>query len=92
MKKDGMDQLATPELTLDRLPVGARARIVAIYGGRGLMRRLMGLGLRVGTDVNVVHHRGRGVVIAAAGNRIALGGGVTEKLAVQALPPDSNAS
>jgi hypothetical protein len=37
--------------------------------------------------VEVLHHRGHGVVIASAGNRIALGGGVAEKLLVESLPP-----
>jgi ferrous iron transport protein A len=86
MKHTGMDQ-PVPPLTLERLPTGGRARITAVAGGRTLLRRLMGLGLRVGSEVEVLHHRGRGVVIASAGNRIALGGGVAEKLAVQALPP-----
>ena len=75
-----------PLTSLDSLPVGSHARIAAILGGRNLHRRLMGLGLRVGAEVDVLHHRGRGVVVASAGNRIALGGGVAEKLMIELLP------
>lgn len=84
-----MDQLTPPLASLDSLPVGSHARIVSINGGRNLHRRLLGLGLRVGSEVAVLHHRGRGVVVACAGNRIALGGGVAEKLLIQTLPGES---
>jgi ferrous iron transport protein A len=87
MGSDVMDQLASPGLSLDALPIGSRARIIAIRGGRELHRRLMGLGLRVGTEIQVLHHRGRGVVVGSGGNRIALGGGVAEKLLLEPLPP-----
>lgn len=82
-----MDQIATSPTALINLPIGSRARIIAILGGRGLHRRLLGLGLRVGSEVEVLHQRGRGVVIAAADNRIALGGGVAEKLLIEPLAP-----
>ncbi len=83
-----MDQPVTQDTSLDAVPVGGRVRITAIQGGRSLHRRLMGLGLRVGSEVEILHHRGRGVVVASAGNRIALGGGVSEKLLIQTLPSD----
>ena len=82
-----MDQAVLKLISLDTLSIGSRARIVLIQGGRNLHRRLMGLGLRVGSEVQVLHHRGSGVVIANAGNRIALGGGVAEKLLIEPLPP-----
>jgi ferrous iron transport protein A len=85
MKKAKMDQHADFTESLENLPVGGSARITAILGGRNLHRRLLGLGLRVGSKVNVLHHRGRGVVVSSSGNRIALGGGVVEKLLVEPL-------
>jgi ferrous iron transport protein A len=81
------EQLVSSDIALANLPIGSHARITAILGGHGLHRRLMGLGLRVGTEIAVLHQRGRGVVIASAGNRIALGGGVAEKLLIELLPP-----
>ncbi len=81
---------AMPMISLDTLPIGGHARIAAIRGGRKLHRRLMGLGLRVGSEVDVLHHRGRGVVVASAGNRIALGSGVAEKLLIETLPSEQD--
>ena len=38
------------------------------------------LGLTVGSEVEILHHRGRGVVVGKQGNRVALGKGIAEKL------------
>jgi len=73
-------------MSLFDLPVGASARIAEIRGGRQLARRLLGLGVRVGSEVAVLHHRGRGVVLSTGGGtRVALGGGIVEKLSVEPL-------
>jgi len=74
-------------ISLAILPVGTHARIEKMNGGRLLTRRLLGLGLRVGSEVDVLQHRGRGVVVANKGSRVALGGGVAEKLLM--LPLDT---
>jgi ferrous iron transport protein A len=81
-----MEQRIELAQSLESLPIGCSARITAIRGGRNLHHRLLGLGLRVGSEVNVLHHRGRGVVVYSGGNRIALGGGVAEKLLIEPLP------
>jgi ferrous iron transport protein A len=73
-------------LPLVQLPVGRHARIVEIRGGRELSRRLLALGLRVGVDLDLLHRRGRGVVVGRSGIRVALGAGVAEKIYV--LPLD----
>lgn len=76
-----------PEIRpITEIPVGRRARLVKIEGGRELTRRLLGLGLSIDEEVEVLQHRGRGVVVARGGNRIALGGGVAEKLMAELLP------
>jgi ferrous iron transport protein A len=72
-------------VSLFDLPIGTPARIAEIGGGRQLARRLLGLGLRVGSEVAVLHHRGRGVVLSIGGARVALGGGIVEKLRVEPL-------
>jgi ferrous iron transport protein A len=78
---------ALVELTpVGRLPVGTRARILVIRGGRELVRRLLGLGIRIGSEVDVLHRRGRGVVLASGDTRIALGGDIAEKLLAEPLP------
>ncbi len=72
-------------IPLPELPVGRRARIVAIQGDRETARKLLGLGLGVGSEISVVQQRNRGVVVARAGNRVALGSSVASRLLMQPL-------
>jgi ferrous iron transport protein A len=67
------------------LPLGASARLAEIRGGHKLARRLLGLGLRVGSRITVLHHRGRGVVLSYGDTRVALGGGIVERLWVEPI-------
>lgn len=71
---------AAEETALTALDIDTRARIAAIEGGSRLIRRLMGLGLRVGSEVKVLQRRGRGVVVSSAGTRVALGGGIASRV------------
>lgn len=71
------------EFQLSKVPVGRRVRLVSIDGGRRLMQRLRALGLSVGDELEVLHHRGGGVVVGKGGNRVALGVGVAEKLMIR---------
>jgi ferrous iron transport protein A len=80
-----MQQSAFTSQPLAVLPVGARARIVAIHGGRELVRKLLSLGLRIGSEIRVEHHRRRGLVVSAGPARVALGGGIVDKLMVVPL-------
>ena len=63
-------------IPLTGLSVGASARISEIKGGRDVARRLLGLGLRVGSNIKVVQRQGRGIVVATTDTRVALGGSV----------------
>jgi ferrous iron transport protein A len=79
-----------PSLTpLAAVALGASARIAEIRGGRGLTHKLLGLGLRVGSDVRVLQHRGRGLVLSSAETRVAIGGGIADQLWVELLTPES---
>jgi len=64
---------------------GHSARISSIEGGKPMVRRMLSLGLRVGTVVNMLNHRGKSVVIQNAGTRVALGPGIAELLLVEPL-------
>ena len=75
----GAEAINTPA-TLLQLQEGTRARIIQIQGGSNLIRRLISLGLRVGSEVSVVQQRKKGVVVACNGNRVALGYGAADKL------------
>ncbi len=79
---DPIDCLASP---LNELAIGDTARVIEIHGGKNMTRRLMGLGLKVGSSVTVLHRRGEGVVVGDGGNRIAIGGGVANRVMVQLL-------
>ena len=70
---------------LSSVPAGQRVRISSIEGGRQLGRRLLALGLSIGSEVEVLHHRSSGVVVACGGNRVALGTGVANKLYIEEL-------
>jgi ferrous iron transport protein A len=87
-----MQQQCSQSLTLADLAPGMSGRIVAVLGGRELSRKLLGLGLRVGSEVRVEHRRGRGLVVSAGATRIALGGGIVEKLLVEprSYPPNDH--
>ncbi|MBK1648156.1 FeoA family protein [Rhabdochromatium marinum] len=76
-----------PPTHLTDLPLGARGRVIGIDGGRELNRRLLALGVRLGTELRVEHHRGRGRVVSIGPSRVALGGGIVEKLRIERLDP-----
>ena len=72
---------------LSELPQGSRGRVCEIRGGRQLAHRLRGLGLRVGSEVEMLHRKGQGVVVSVGETRVALGAGVAEKLLIDPVAP-----
>ena len=74
-----------PTTSLIALQNGHSGRIAAIDGDRQMIRRMLSLGLRVGTVIGMLKHRGNSVVIQNAGTRVALGPSIAEKLRVEPL-------
>lgn len=72
-------------MSLDQVGPGTRVRLVAIEGGRQMTRRLLALGISLGSELEVLHRRGRGVVVGRDGNRVALGSGVAEQLQIEVI-------
>ncbi|KHF25145.1 FeoA family protein [Solemya velum gill symbiont] len=70
---------------LNSIPVGHKVRLNAIQGGRQLTRRLLALGISLGSEFEVINHRDHGVVVAREQNRVALGSGIASKLSVELL-------
>lgn len=70
---------------LNTLSIGDHARVVEIQGGRKLVRQLMGLGLKAGSEVTVLHRRGQGVVVGSGGNRIAVGESIASSVIMRLL-------
>jgi ferrous iron transport protein A len=85
LRGTAMQQSVFKPTPLGMLPTGTQARLVEIHGGREMIRKLLALGLRVGGDIRVEHHRGRGLVVSSGAARVALGGGIVEKLLVVPL-------
>ena len=70
---------------LSSVPVGSMVRLNAIEGGKSMTRRLLSLGISLGSEFEVINHRGEGTVLAREGNRVALGAGVSNKILVETL-------
>lgn len=72
------------KMPLGMLPEGARARVVEVYAGRGLSRRLAEMGFNIGEMVTIIHNHNHGpVMIEVRDARVALGRGVALKIMVE---------
>jgi ferrous iron transport protein A len=67
---------------LNQIGVGQKVRLEAIDGDHQLIRKLLGLGIRIGTNLTITQRRGAGVVVANQGARVAIGPGLADKLHV----------
>ncbi len=75
--------------TLSRIPAGSRVKLQNFSGDRIATRRLRALGLTPGVELDILQHRGQGVVVGHDGNRVALGGAIAEHLLAKILPLQS---
>ncbi len=73
-------------MPLAMLRDGEAGRIVAVYGGRGLMRRLAELGFIPGERVKVLRSGPGPILVLVKGSRMALGHGVAMKILVSGDP------
>ncbi len=75
-------------MMLVELPIGSRAKITAIFGGRGRMR-IMALGIREGDVIEVLYKGAFGGPILVrnllTGAQIALGRGIASRIRVQPI-------
>ena len=67
------------------LKKGSKARIIEISDTSNIRRLMLSHGLRVGSIINILHQRKRGVVIGKGATRIALGPDMANKLQVQSI-------
>lgn len=62
---------------------GERVKVSKVLGGRGLVRRMTDLGLRPGTEIEIVSASRTGpFVIRLGGQRLGVGFGMTKKIFV----------
>jgi len=65
---------------------GRKVRIVSLLAGRGLQRRLMDMGLNIGSEVEVISSIGRGpLLIACRETRLMVGFGMAKKIMVDSI-------
>lgn len=69
-------------MPLAMAPEGAEVEVVSIQGGRGLVRRLMELGLTRGAMLRVLRSGPGPVLVEVRGSRLALGWGVAMRVIV----------
>lgn len=73
--------------SLVQLPAGSRAVVQRLCGGRELASRLAGMGLTVGSRLEVLQNRRRGpMLVRVRETRIALGRGEAAKILVEEAP------
>jgi len=76
---------------LTEMPTGSHGTVTEISGGKDMVRKMMALGLTVGTDIEMLHQRGKSVVVRSKGTRIAIGDTIADHLTVEPLPAPSEA-
>jgi ferrous iron transport protein A len=70
-------------MMLNQMPVGSYGTVIHISGGKAMLRKLMSLGIKTGSDVEILHHRGKGVVVLSMGTRIAVGESISRHIEVR---------
>ncbi len=72
-------------IPLIMIPPGRLVEVVNINAGVGLWERLIGMGIRPGTKIQVLANDYRGVIVGINNTRYALGRGMAEKILVRLL-------
>ncbi len=68
---------------LNQMHIGALGKVIQIDGDKKLARKMMSLGIKVGSEIEILHHRGKGVVVRSKGTRIAIGESIAAHLLVE---------
>jgi len=77
------DRHINSELTmLNKMQTGSHSTVSNITGGKDMLRKLMSLGIKTGSEVELLHHRGKGVVVRSNGTRIAIGESIAQHIEV----------
>jgi len=72
-------------LPLGKAPLSVPLRIMAVRAGKTLEKRLISMGMPLGTEVEVLYRRGGSVVLVVGTSRIALGAGMVSKIMVEVI-------
>ena len=73
------------------MQAGSRSTVSNITGGKDMLRKLMSLGIKTGSDIELLHRRGKGVVVRSNGTRIAIGESIAQHIEVTEPQANLNA-
>ena len=66
-------------------PMGVPLRIEAIQADKATEKRLLSMGMPLGTLVEILHRRGAAVVLAVGGARLAVGSDMARRILVEPI-------
>jgi ferrous iron transport protein A len=72
-------------LPLGKAPVAIPLRITAVRAGKKLEKRMISMGMPLGTEIEIMYRRGGSVVLVVGTSRIALGAGMVSKIMVEVI-------
>jgi ferrous iron transport protein A len=72
-------------LPLGKASVGVPLRITAVRAGKTLEKRMISMGMPLGTEIEILYRRGGSVVLVVGSSRIALGMGMVSKIMVEVI-------
>jgi len=72
-------------LPLWRAPMGVPLRIESIQADKATEKRLLSMGMPLGTLVEILHRRGGAVVLAVGGSRLAVGADMACRILVEPI-------
>ncbi|MDW8324154.1 MAG: FeoA family protein [Burkholderiales bacterium] len=67
------------------IEIGVPVRVVALKGGEAFARRMIELGLNVGSELTVRQRQGAALVVSRGEARLALGAGLAHRVWVRPL-------
>ncbi len=75
-----------PSMPLDMYHEGDQVVILAVRGGKGVVRRLKEMGLGIGVNVRIVkNHCPGGLVLEVMDSKLCIGHGVARKIRAEAI-------
>ena len=72
-------------LPLGQAPMTIPLRITAVRAGKKLEKRMISMGMPLGTEIEILYRRGGSVVLVVGTSRIALGAGMVSKIMVEVI-------
>ena len=85
-RSDKAESVCATGFALRLAQEGDRVRIVSLSGGRRYRKRLAGMGLRIGEEIEVLRNdMGGKLLLGHQGNRLFMGGGMAHKIQVAVI-------